>query len=186
VTAGRRRLFVALELPPAARAGLAGWASAALGRIDGLRLLDAADLHVTIAFLGWRAGPDAAAAAHIVAGLGGPAPELTPARVAWLPPRRPHLAAVDLDDPDGTAGVLQARAAAALSAELGMPTDSRPFRPHVTVARLPRAARPHRGPGVPDPPARPFRAPAVSLFESHLEQAGARYEVLARQPLTGA
>lgn len=186
MTAGQRRLFIALELPGAARSALAGWAAEAVGAIAGVRLVAEADLHVTLAFLGWRPADDVPAAERIVAGLGGRAPELAPSGTAWLPARRPRLAAVDLDDLAGAAGALHERAAAAVSEHLGIAPDPRPFRPHVTVARLGRSGRPRRGPALAPPDLPAFRAPAVSLFESHLEPGGARYGLLARRALDGA
>ncbi len=186
MTAGQRRLFIALELPPAARSALARWAAETVGAIAGVRLIAEADLHVTLAFLGWRPADDVPAAEHIVAGLGGPAPELAPSGTAWLPPRRPRLAAVDLADPAGTAGALHARTASEVSERLGIAPDPRPFRPHVTVARLGRSRRPRCGPALAPPNLPAFHAAAVSLLESHLEPGGARYGLLARQPLGGA
>lgn len=186
MTAGQRRLFIALELPAAARTALARWAAEAVGAIAGVRVIAEADLHVTLAFLGWRPPADVAEAERIVAGLGGPAPQLAPSGMAWLPPRRPRLAAVDLDDLAGAAGALHARVAAEVAERLGIAPDPRPFRPHVTVARLGRSQRPPRGPALAPPNLPAFRAPAASLFESHLGPGGARYGVLARQPLGGA
>lgn len=183
MTGGQRRLFIALELPAAARAALARWAAEAVGAIAGIRLVPDGDLHVTLAFLGWRPAEDADVAARIVAGLRGPAPELAPSGAAWLPPRHPRVAAVDLDDPGGGSRALHGRVAAAATADLGLAPDPRPFRPHVTVARLGRSRRPDRGPALAPPQLPAFRAPAVSLFESRLGPGGARYGVLVRQPL---
>src|SRR3954453_15088126 len=47
----RARLFVALDLPADAREALVEWRAPGLG-VDGLRLVDPAGLHVTLAFLG--------------------------------------------------------------------------------------------------------------------------------------
>ena len=54
VSSERARLFVALDLPAAIRATLAGWAADRLGSISGLRLISQRSLHVTLCFLGWR------------------------------------------------------------------------------------------------------------------------------------
>src|SRR3954453_8005550 len=48
------RLFVALDLPDEARAELVDWRERALGGREGLRLVDPAGRHVTLAFFGHR------------------------------------------------------------------------------------------------------------------------------------
>ena len=58
----------------------------------------------------------------------------------------------------------------------------RPFRPHVTVARVRRGPRPSRD--LPDPPRATFAGEAVTLFRSHLGRGPARYEALERVELT--
>lgn len=136
-------------------------------------------LHVTLAFLGEHPDPDPFALA-----LGAVAPRRVPlalAAPAWLPPRRPRVLAVDLEDPDGACGRLQSDVAAALRA-LHAP-ESRPFRPHVTVARVRKGARVDtRLPAAPD--RMTFAVAALTLYRSRLGPQGARYDALARTPLT--
>jgi 2'-5' RNA ligase len=88
---------------------------------------------------------------------------------------------VALDDLDGTLRALQARLSAELAA-LGVYTpETRPFRPHVTVARLrPRQRAPR---AMPDVEARAFRGSAVTLYRSTTHPGGARYGALARATL---
>src|SRR5205807_1057513 len=101
----------------------------------------------------------------------------------WLPDRRPRVLAVDLDDPEGRLGQLQGRVSDALAAEAGYRPESRPFRPHVTVARVRRGERMRPRP-LPDPPAARFAPPALTLYRSRLSRAGAEYEALARAELS--
>ena len=98
-----------------------------------------------------------------------------------LPPRRARVLTVALDDADGTLGALQARLSAAL-APAGLYTpETRPFRPHVTVARLrPRQRAPR---ATPDVDTREFHGTAVTLYRSTTHPTGARYDPLARASL---
>ena len=102
---------------------------------------------------------------------------------AWLPPRRPGVLAVDLVDGEGACGRLQTAVASAL-VELGAyVAEKRPFRPHVTVARVRRGARvDEQLSRMPD--ARTFAASSLTLYRSRLSPKGARYDALARIPLT--
>jgi 2'-5' RNA ligase len=179
--AERVRLFVALELPAQAREPLVAWRSEAVRGLDGLRLIAADDLHVTLCFLGWRAssetGAIAAACAQAAARWPGGELELGPA--IWLPPRRPRVLAVELIDRQGGITSLQGALSAGLEAGGWYRPEERPFRPHVSAARVRRGARIPRREPVP-PPSLGFPAGPVTLFRSRLSPSGARYETLAR------
>lgn len=173
------RLFVALWPPPAALDALE-----ALPRPEhlSLRWTTRPQWHVTLRFLG-DVDPDAvprlvdALDAHL---RSQPAPEveLGPA-VTWLGrPRRSPLV-VPLVGADETAA-----AVAAATAGVGE-DDDRPWRGHVTLARVrrgaigPRAAAGH-------PVHARWRADRVALVRSHLDGDGARYETVAEVALRGA
>jgi 2'-5' RNA ligase len=168
-------LFVALDLPAEVRARLAEWAEQAARGREGLRLLDAGTLHVTLCFLGWRDEAEVEAIWAAVAPCAGPAPALAVGDPAWLPPRRPRVLAVDLEDADGEAAALQRRVSDALVAGAGYEPERRPFRPHVTVARVRGGTRLRAfaldPPGVP-----PFRGTALTLYRSTPVRGGARYD----------
>jgi 2'-5' RNA ligase len=87
--------------------------------------------------------------------------------------------AVDLIDRQGGIGSLQGALSAGLEAGGWYRPEQRPFRPHVSVARVPGAARIPRRELVP-PPSLAFTAGPVTLFRSRLSPSGARYEALAR------
>jgi RNA 2',3'-cyclic 3'-phosphodiesterase len=170
---------VALEPPDAARAGLAAWRDDVIAGRDDLRPVPETALHVTLVFLGWQAEGDveriAEVAAEACAGRG-PIP-LAPAAVRSVPPRRPRLFALDLEDETGECGTLQAALVEALSqARLHRP-ERRPFWPHITLARVKarRRAQPlEAGPeGL-----SPFNAGRVILYRSILRPQGALYEPL--------
>jgi 2'-5' RNA ligase len=182
---------VALELPEEVREQLVSWRSSAVGERDELRLVPAEALHVTLAFLGSRPVSEvddiAAAVAGAVAGL--PAARLRVSGVKPLPPRRPRLFALDLEDVDGGAGAVQSAVSDAL-AEAGVyEPERRPFWPHVTLARVRGAGRGGGGsrvePITPAPPEAEFDARQVTLYQSHLSPRGARYEPLERVELGG-
>jgi 2'-5' RNA ligase len=172
------RLFVALELPEAVVATLVRWARAA--DRPGLRLLPAASLHVTLAFLGRRPDEEAEAIAAAIAPCAAPVPRLRFDEPAWL--GRGTALSLDLIDGEGACGALQRCVSDALE-DLGAYTpELRPFRPHVTVARVRRGAKVART--LPPPPAAgEFAGTALTLFESVLSPRGARYRALARAHL---
>jgi 2'-5' RNA ligase len=178
----RLRLFVALELPAVVREALVGWRTEALRGLDGLRPVAPEYLHVTLCFLGWQEGASVdaigAACAAVVAGSESIA-ELETAAAAWLPPRRPRVLAVDLTDAGGRGAALQGALSAELERGGWYQPEKRPFRPHVTVARVSRGGRPPHGRLPPVPPAR-FSTSELTLYRSRLSPAGARYEALAR------
>lgn len=159
------------------------WAAEAAG--DGLRRVPAASLHVTLAFLGERREEEAEAVGDAVAASAAPVAGLGFGERAWLPPRRPGVLAVDLVDGDGACGRVQAAVAAALVKLGAFAPERRQFRPHVTVARVRRGARPDpaaRLPALPDQD--PFAATALTLYRSVLGGRAARYDALRRVTLT--
>lgn len=186
--ASSARLFLALDPIDSTRSALAAWREAALAGQAGLRLVPAESLHVTLVFLGHR--PEAeiepiAGSLAVLAGLS--APVLWPVGIEALPRRRPRLLALDLDDPEGRAGAVQAAAAGALEArELHAP-ERRPFWPHLSLARVRGRRRGEPTPALPPAeagrPEGPLRFEHVTLYRSHLAPGGARYETLVRHRL---
>ncbi len=184
------RLFLAIDLPQDARARLADAQDALRRACRGWRFVRPASIHLTLRFLGevvehdiaaqdedWRGAVESLAAVRFrVAGSG-----VFPARGT---PRLLWAGVVD-ERPSGglraIADALEARAR-----ELGFPHESRPFRPHLTLARAGKgAARPEPPPaGVPGGIAE-VEAREVVLFRSELRPDGARYAALASYPLAG-
>jgi RNA 2',3'-cyclic 3'-phosphodiesterase len=173
------RLFVALELPVAVRGQLAAFGHAAADGDEGLRAVGEDAYHATLAFLGHRDVADLAPAAEAVRNVDTAAPALALGDPLWLAPRRPHVLTVALDDIDGTLATLRATLVERLAAVLDWEAESRPFRPHITVARGARVRR-----DLPDAPRASFAGEAVTLFRSHLGRGPARYEALERVALS--
>ena len=183
------RAFVAVELPPEARDALSAVVRFLEGRgIVGLRTVDPASVHLTLKFLGnvpasrveaiEDALVDAAARSRpfrLALGETGTFPERGAPRVLW----------VGLDgDVEALAG-LRARVEEALR-PLGFAPEGRPFRPHLTLARMrdrsTRADRAQAAAALSSAPFEPgleFPVESVSLMRSILRPDGARYVRLA-------
>jgi 2'-5' RNA ligase len=177
-----QRLFVAVPLPSELQ-GLVRRAQEALPPVPGLRLLKPEQWHVTLAFIGEVDAARAAAAREVVdglpAGMGG---EAAIERFLLLPSAsRARVVALELSDEQGVFGRLFETVMGGLEARAVMKREKRPFRPHLTIARL-------RNPG----PVRPryeserarFAVQSVCLYESELRREGAEYTVVCRRVLT--
>jgi RNA 2',3'-cyclic 3'-phosphodiesterase len=179
VNDGRARLFVALELPGVVREVLVRWRSEVLHDPLGLRLIAPDQLHVTLCFLGWRGVgeiDEIRSACGILAGE--PVAELRLSDPIWLPRRRPRVLAVKLHDPERALANAQASLSRALQEGGWYTPESRPFSPHVTVARVATGAR-VRPYALAPPPALALRGSEAVLYQSLLGPGGARYEPLA-------
>jgi 2'-5' RNA ligase len=183
--AARTRLFFALDLPEPTRAAIAAWRDRAVAGRDDVRPVAARSLHLTLCFLGWRdedeVGAIAEAAFGACAGLR--APLLRAREVVPVPPRRPRLFALDLEDDGRRADAVQGAASEALAAERFYEPEARPFWPHLTLARVKRGARAGPLGTAPPPPAEPFEAAELTLYRSTLRPSGAVYEPLERTRL---
>ncbi|AOJ46610.1 RNA 2',3'-cyclic phosphodiesterase [Burkholderia thailandensis] len=179
---GRLRCFVALTLDPASRDALAALPVAA-----GARRTRRDQLHVTIAFLGAIERVKSEQLGARLAGLAAveAVPPVDVERVVcWPSTAHARLVVAELA-PQQQLLALGERVAGAL-AELGLPPDSRAFKPHVTIARFPRDA--HRvtidganGAAGREPLA--LRFETLTLYESVLARTGAEHRVLAAAAL---
>lgn len=185
------RLFVALELPDRTRSGIAAWGAREL--VDpALRPVPAANLHLTLAFLGQRGEREIGAIATVVGESVGPAPLIELRDPVTRPPRRGRVHALPAISPG--AELLQAGLRDRLVEAGFYRPEKRPFWPHVTVARVRsegrgslRPAAVERSPGeLPAGLKEPFHGVRLSLYRSELKPAGARYVPLAQFELPGA
>ncbi len=172
------RLFVALELPESVLDALVQWRTPVLGAAHALRPVPRESLHVTLCFLGWQEADQVELIGAAVSGVGLRAGlRLAVQGGAWLPPRRPRLVAVDLSDPDGSLARVQAALSRTLEAGGWYEPEARPFRPHVTLARVGRRER-MRASELPAAPSVAFDGARVTLYRSRLGRGGAHYEAL--------
>ncbi|HEX8978008.1 MAG TPA: RNA 2',3'-cyclic phosphodiesterase [Solirubrobacteraceae bacterium] len=177
-TAGTARLFVALELPGPVLTALGAWGETELPAVTGLRRVGRDALHVTLCFLGSRPAAEIPAIAGACSVLSGePAAELSLSGLLWLPPRRPRVLAVGVEDGAGRLAGLQAMLSGALERGGWYEPGRRRFVAHVTVGRFGRTGG-HAVP-VADPPALRFPGRSVALLRSWPERGGSRYERLA-------
>jgi 2'-5' RNA ligase len=186
------RLFLAINLPATVVAEIDRQVAPLREAAPGLRWIPPEKWHLTVRFIGDepldRVAPirdalDAATRGHAEAPLSlggiGAFPNFRRARVVWL-----GIA------PDPKLEMLHHDVESALLA-LGMEPEGRPFRPHITLARVPegtgepvlralsRAARAVRYSDVID-------GGAVDLMASELSANGPRYRILHSSPLGAA
>ena len=173
------RLFVALDLPEGVRRALAAWGAEAGEAFGGrLRAVPPENLHLTLAFLGGREEAEVPAIGAIVTATAGATPHLSLGAPLWLPPRRPGVLTIEVDDHTGALYTLHASLIAALHSGAAFMPETRPFRPHITVARVPRGHRIRpQDTNLSSPPSVTVAATALTLYRS---RAG-RYEPLARR-----
>ncbi len=184
------RCFVAVELDTALRRQLLA-VLRRLPRERGVRWCGEHQLHVTLKFLGDVADRDTPDICKAVAA----AAERVEPFVITLGPlgcfpntRNPRVLWCGIDDPDEGCARWLATADPLLS-NLGLPPETRPLRPHITLGRS-------RGPDgsriiqrvLADPPvpdAVTMSVEHVVLFESVLSPRGARYTPRLTAPLGG-
>jgi 2'-5' RNA ligase len=185
----RARLFVALDLPESIRDGLADWQRRALAD-PALRPVKSEALHVTLCFLSYHPEKAIDRIVELIEGVG---PRAVGMRLESepvpIPGGRPRLFAIGAESE--AAESIQAELSDALEAERLYEPETRPFWPHLTVARvrserLPPAKGQRRGRGrpkrvskrpqaLPESLTEPFGAVRVALYRSNLKPQGAEY-----------
>jgi 2'-5' RNA ligase len=141
-----------------------------------------ARMHVTLLFVAALASESVDPLAQALRSLaaGRSAPDLGGLKLEAFPSlASAEVAIAEVADPQKDVAKLAA-AVNAHAGSLGIPVDARPFRPHVTLARLKRAydARRWLRPGVADVVGE-CRAGRLTLFQSVLTERGAEYTSLA-------
>lgn len=181
---GEMRAFIALDLPEALRAPLVRLAAT----VPVGRAVPEENLHLTLVFLGEITEAQAVLAHEVLEELA-----LAPARIGMegldlLGTGRGSVLVARMTGPEALQGQIERALRQA-----GFALERRRFRPHVTLARLPRrlTAREkrqlegflaaHTAMTLPAAP-----AAQVSLIRSQLHPDGARYEVLSEHDLAEA
>ena len=184
---GAVRSFIAVRLPDRVRAGLAAVSAELRGQTRGLAWVRADNLHITLRFLGEiepvqlqhvrEAVTEAAAAvAPFTVSLGGLG--------AFPSGRAPRVLWASVASGGEGLVALHAVLEAALVAR-GIPGESRPFHPHVTLARArdPRGADGLASVLGAGPAFGAVQVGAIHLMRSELDPRGARYSILREAPL---
>jgi len=175
----RLRLFIAVDVPAAARSSLASWADREAP--SEVRRVPAENLHVTLAFLAMCNEQETSDAGAVLGAVARPVGRLRTAGALWLPPRRPGVLAIALEHEPALAE-LQRELVVALAGAIGFEPERRRFQAHVTVGRVRRATHVRTQEPL-QPPALEFSAGALTLYRSLTGPGGARYEALARAAL---
>jgi RNA 2',3'-cyclic 3'-phosphodiesterase len=174
------RLFVALELPGAARRELERKLASARQGLPKARWTSVEQLHVTLLFLGETDAELCTALDRAFEpACAGSFPPGRPARVLW----------VGLEC-GAELPAMQRRIEAAACEVLSRPPEPRPYHPHVTVGRCrspwSRSAAARFSAALEGCHAASFGVDRAVLMESRLDASGARYAVVSAYPLGAA
>jgi 2'-5' RNA ligase len=174
------RAFFGLPLPDPLREELEGYVSACARVAPGFRWTPASNLHLTIRFLGSverevvdgiARGLDNLDLSALEMDLGdiGVFKRGRRVRVVWIGLRA-----------GGDEAVALAAQVEAECGRAGLAPESRPFQPHLTLARARDRAGAALPPLPPVPALEPWRASELVLYSSHLGRPAAVYEPLER------
>ncbi|MGH2973209.1 MAG: 2'-5' RNA ligase family protein [Gaiellaceae bacterium] len=175
----RLRLFLGLRLSDADLDALETWQRE---RLEGMRIVPRAHLHVTLAFLGHRPAGDLPGVLDALRGVAATVHgeiRLTPVRYR----ETRSVAMLVLDDEGGRAGVLAAGLHGRLEEAGVYRREARPWLPHLTVGRFRERAGLH--PGLGNMGTYVLIPSDASAYLSRLRPTGAEYEVLASVALGG-
>ena len=173
------RLFCGLRLPDDVLDGLVEWGARALPEREGVRRVDRANLHVTLAFLGRRPADEVDAIAHELreAAEAARAARFTVSRYR----ETRSVGMLVLDDEGGRATSLAGDLHGRLERLGAYERERRPWLPHLTVVRF--RERPRLAPPLPE--LGPFGPSDAALYHSVLRPTGAQYEALETFALGG-
>ncbi len=178
------RLFVAVDLPEAARDALAAAVEPWRERFPRGRWVPKENWHVTLKFLGstwprlveWvkesvaEVARSSAALESRLDGLG-----------AFQSARRARVLWAGLEDPEGRLTAIGGALDAALAKEFK--PENRPFTPHLTVARFDPPVSLGEELEATDVTSEPFPIDCLILYRSHLKRPAPLYEPLGEFPL---
>lgn len=182
----RIRLFVAARVPEDHLHKVAALVDDLRSKLSNARWTPPENQHLTLKFLGSTPVDRVESVEKIctmVAGSHAPArmsftdlgafPSRSRIRVLWM----------GIDDPAGLLAAVAADLDDAF-ASLGFPSEGRPYRPHLTLARFKLPVPLKSGfPSVDTSGIEGFDVNDIALFRSHLSPKGARYEVMRAFPL---
>lgn len=178
------RLFVGIPLASAVIGELASLTVRLKSKAGGLRWAAPESWHVTLQFLGKAGAEKLACLAARLGELGSPPVPIQLEELGFFDRAAIFFAGVALT-PELLGLARHVNAATGLC---GFPPETRPYHPHITLAR---GKGEGRGPSFGELKSRIQRQPAFTrfvaqeflLYESHLSPSGSRYEIRARFPL---
>ena len=181
------RLFLAVDLPDSLRRALGDLQSRLRSKVMGWRWVRPEAIHLTVRFLGevseeedaghraaWRRAAASCPRVRFSVGGTGVFPPRGAPRILWAGVRA-------LDPPDGLIRLAEAVEQAARAQ--GFRPETRPFRPHLTVARAERRGHSESPPESDRGALGEIEAREIVLFRSRLDPRGARYTRLDAFPL---
>jgi 2'-5' RNA ligase len=180
------RLFVAVDLPDRVRDRLLAVRPTAL---PGVQLTRREDLHLTLHFIGEIGGEPLGAVRAALAGVRVAAFSIGLRGVGRFPPEGPPQVLWAGLRPNPPLSALREAVGTALAAAVGFRPEDRPYKPHVTLARLTAAPPPgaveqyldaHADFDLPDVPVARF-----CLYTSVPREDGPRYSAEAAFELSG-
>ncbi|NQS73269.1 MAG: RNA 2',3'-cyclic phosphodiesterase [Methanoculleus sp.] len=177
------RTFVAIDLPEEIRERIRESRAILAGAGGRLAIVDPASLHITVKFLGEVEPGRISAIIEALRATSSEAFEVTVGRAALNRPRSPRVVWCNVTDAGESAAL--AREVDDLLEPLGFPRERRPFRPHVTLARV-KEFHPTLIQQVQRMPSEPFgrfRVETIKLKKSTLTPHGPIYEDLAEVAL---
>jgi len=173
------RVFVGYPVPAEVREELVRWSETALGGVPGARIVPLANLHVTVAFLGWIEAAAVAAVERAVheASAGESRPRFATERFRATR----SVGMIALRDLDGVGTALALAIQERLEALRLYAPEKRAWLPHVTVARWkerPARVRTYV-------PVREIVPSEIAVYLSVLRAGGAQYVLLDSAALGG-
>ena len=180
------RLFVAVDIPEAAKRRVAEVVSAFKERIPAARWTRPEGWHVTLKFLGstWpRLFEEVRHAVAQSAASGAPFQTSLTGVGVFPSPGRARVVWVGLADPEGRFAPM-VKALDRQLAEHFVP-EKRAFTPHLTLARFNEQGALPEGVVETDVSSEPFTVEELVLYRSYLQRPAARYEAMERFPLGG-
>jgi 2'-5' RNA ligase len=185
------RLFAAIDLDDAARAAVSEVADRVRRRLhaDAIRWVPSANLHVTLVFVGHVVD---AVGQRVVTALEPPIAiqpfALTLTSAGAFPDRgAPRVIWCGVADATGRLAAVHREVERRLVAAAGIEPESRPYHPHITLARCREGARPvdrralmRHGPDA----SCEWRVEHVTLYESRSSPRGSAYTAVIRSPLS--
>jgi 2'-5' RNA ligase len=183
------RLFVAINLPASVRDAVYADAGPLRSVAPRVKWVAPASLHVTLKFLGSQDDAMLPALERALADVASrhAAVDVETRRLGAFPNfRRPRVVWVGMTGAGALGGI--ARDVDRSLASLGIPSETRPFRAHLTLGRVKDDMTPSDAQALADVagagvPPRGFAIRTIDLMQSELGPGGSKYSVVAAVPL---